>query len=71
MLLQGFGYGAVVEPIKTRIPMKEERFDLKILVGNWERELESDDYHLPERRHLPVKPHIHERNEQTSKSRNL
>ena len=36
MLLQGFGSGTVVEPIKTRIPMKEKRFDLEILVGNWE-----------------------------------
>lgn len=44
VLLQDFGCGTIVEPIKKRIPMKKEKyieesvipFDLSVLVGNWE-----------------------------------
>jgi hypothetical protein len=42
VLLQDFGHRIIVEPIKKRIPMKEEKytdnelFDLSVLVGNWE-----------------------------------
>lgn len=42
VLLQDFGRGTIVEPIKTGIPMKKEKytedelFDLSVLVGNWE-----------------------------------